>query len=446
VGARTPEYLTVPVANKERIAVVLPGGGARGAYEIGALSRLLPELARRGESVTIFCGTSVGAINAVLLASLADLPVSRQVAVALERWLGIRHSDVVRRVLAPHTLLRIAGGLASTVRGRRAAITSLLDAGPLAGNIGRWVDFGALHRHVAAGTVDAVSVIATSLGAGRPVAFVESHKRRTGGVSEDITYVRASLGPEHVRASAAIPIFFRPVHIGSPAAAAGWYVDGGTRLNTPIKPALDLGAGKVIVIGFEPLVTTAAAARDGDTPRPVLIDVIANALDGLLLDEVRADMTRMAAVNAFFVDDQGAGPVGAARAYREARGRHAYRRVRYALITPSTQGTLASIAREVLTERYAGLRGLARADHLAVLRLLAPGRRSTAELSSFLLFDEEYIARLIDAGRSDADAWLARHPGFWCADPAHDFELDPKRAAREREIADFQEWRAITRR
>jgi hypothetical protein len=119
--------------------------------------------------------------------------------------------------------------------------------------------------------------------------------------------------------------------------------------------------------------------------------------------------------------------------------------VEYALITPPEHETIAETAREVLRERYGGLRGLLRADHITAMRLLGPGRRSTAELASFLLFDEEYIARLIASGRRDATAWLGRHPDFWCADPAHDFGLDPRAAARERELSDLAEWRALRR-
>jgi NTE family protein len=406
---------------------------------------LLPALEERGERVTVFCGTSVGAINAALFASVASLPGSRQVAIALARWLGIRHSDVIRRVVGPRAALRVAGGVVASVRSRRIAMASLLDAGPLARNVKEWVDWDALHANVASGYVDAVSIVATSLSGGRPVAFVESSQPVAGGGSEEISYVPTALAPEHVRASAAIPMLFRPVQVKSPEAAAGWYIDGGTRLNTPIKPALDLGADKVIVIGFDPL----APRTHEDAPptqRPSFMDVIANALDGLLLDEVRADMNRLAAVNAFYVDDHGAGPVAAARAYREARGRHAYRRIGYALVAPSTHGSFAAMAREVLSERYGGLRGLLRADHLAAMRLIGPGRQSAAELASFLLFDEEYIARLIAAGRRDATAWLGRHQGFWCADPAHDFGLDPKRATRQRELSDLAEWRAVKRR
>jgi NTE family protein len=425
------------------VAIVLPGGGARGAYEVGALSVLLPELEARGERVEIFCGTSVGAINAALFASLAGLPAERQVAAALERWTSIRHSQIIRRVVTPRAGLRAAGGLVSTVLARRLAMASLLDAAPLAGNIKRWIDWATLHDQVEAGRVEAVSVVATSLSAGQPVAFVETQRADLEGLSDEITYVRTQLTHQHVRASAAIPMLFRPVRVATPEAAAGWYIDGGTRLNTPIKPALDLGANKVIVVGFEPLAERPVHLSDDE--RPAVMDVVSNALDGLLLDEVRADMNRLAAVNAFYVDGQGAGPVAAARAYREARGRRAYRRVEYALITPPEHGTIAETAREVLRERYGGLRGLLRADHITAMRLLGPGRRSTAEFASFLLFDEEYIARLIESGRRDATAWLGRHPGFWCADPAHDFGLDPRAAARERELSDLAEWRASRR-
>src|SRR5690349_9792252 len=100
------------MATPARIAVVLPGGGTRGAYEAGALSVLLPVLQARGERVDIICGTSVGAINAALLASLADQPLERQAGEILERWRAMRKGDVIARILGPGTpltLLRLLG-------------------------------------------------------------------------------------------------------------------------------------------------------------------------------------------------------------------------------------------------------------------------------------------------------------------------------------------------
>src|ERR1700742_1976242 len=94
------------------VAAVLPGGGARGAYEVGALSVLLPALAARGERVTLWCGTSVGAINAALLASLAHRPVPEQVDRALTLWLEMRKQHVVARIVGlggARVLVRLLG-------------------------------------------------------------------------------------------------------------------------------------------------------------------------------------------------------------------------------------------------------------------------------------------------------------------------------------------------
>ena len=83
------------------VAVVLPGGGARGAYEAGAMAELLPALEARGERVESFCGTSVGAINAASLASLAHLPAAHQAEATIARWAGMRKGDMIRRIVGP---------------------------------------------------------------------------------------------------------------------------------------------------------------------------------------------------------------------------------------------------------------------------------------------------------------------------------------------------------
>ena len=89
-----------------KVAVVLPGGGARGGYEAGALSVLLPALERRGERITICCGTSVGAINAALLGSLAGLPGHQAAAQLLDTWRGMRKADVIAPIFGPALLAK----------------------------------------------------------------------------------------------------------------------------------------------------------------------------------------------------------------------------------------------------------------------------------------------------------------------------------------------------
>src|SRR4051794_32645286 len=84
-----------------RVALVLPGGGARGAYEVGALSVLLPVLEARGERPVILCGTSVGAINATALGATADQPAAEAIASLVEHWRGLSKGDVIRPVVGP---------------------------------------------------------------------------------------------------------------------------------------------------------------------------------------------------------------------------------------------------------------------------------------------------------------------------------------------------------
>src|SRR6516225_8764630 len=130
------------------VAVVLPGGGARGAYEVGALSALLPALEARGERVSIWCGTSVGAINAAVLASLAHLPAEEQVRRALATWEGLRKQDVIARMVGPggaRMALRLFG---HAVGLPGVGLASVLDPAPLARSLDRWVDWRRLARNV----------------------------------------------------------------------------------------------------------------------------------------------------------------------------------------------------------------------------------------------------------------------------------------------------------
>lgn len=425
-----------------RVALVLPGGGARGAYEVGALSVLLPELERRGEEVTLLCGTSVGAINAALFGSLAHLPVAAQVELAIERWRGLDRSDVIAPLLSPRlplNLARLAGDALSVPGFRRG---SLLDPRPLRRYLDRHLDWEALHRNVDSGLLDAVCVVATQLTTGRPVGFVEAAAGEELPDGTELPYVPVRLADQHVRASAAIPLIFPAVEIADPVDAAGYYVDGATRLNSPIKPAVELGADRVIVIGFEPLAAPPVAPV---APPPHLVDVVANMLDGLLVDQVADDMERLVAINSFFVESHTVGTRPSARAYRTARGRRPYRRISYALVTPRRRRELGQLAMRTFERRHGGLGVLRHPDLLLLGRLLRGRTDAGGDLLSFLFFDREYVDALIAAGRRDARRWLRRHPGLWCADGAHDFDLAPVDAVREQDAASLDEYRSLRR-
>jgi NTE family protein len=239
-------------------------------------------------------------------------------------------------------------------------------------------------------------------------------------------------------------MLFPTVEVSSPRSARGHYIDGGTRLNSPIKPALNLGAEKVIVVGLEPFAT--AAGRPTSARSPGIADVAANILDGLLVDQVAHDLRRLVAINSFFVEDATTGTMRSPRAYRLARGHTPYKPISYALVAPRHRGQIGRLADSVFDRRYGGLRGLRDLDYAVISRALGGRARSRGELLSFLLFDPVFVAELIELGRRDATRWLRRHPGFWCRDAAHDFSvgrIDHRRVAEQEALDEF---RALRRR
>ncbi|HZE04902.1 MAG TPA: patatin-like phospholipase family protein, partial [Solirubrobacteraceae bacterium] len=312
------------------IALVLAGGGARGAYEAGALSVLLPELERRGERPTLAVGTSVGAINAAVFAETAHLPAEKAATEAVKRWREVRKRRVIRPLLPrrlPLMMLRYAAEVLS-VPGVR--VQALLDPSPLAANLERWLDWAVLHENIANGVVDTLAVVASSAETGRSVVFVEHDRGETlpEHPSHDVDYVAARIARPHIEASAAIPFLFPPVRIDVPTVAAGWYLDGGTRLNTPIKPALELGAQRVLIISTDAVAPPPLPA-EADEPPPDFGTGVLHLLDRTLVDPLIRDLRHLAHVNTYLAD---AAQETALRHYRTARGKLPYRQIPYLFV------------------------------------------------------------------------------------------------------------------
>lgn len=411
-----------------RVALVLSGGGARGAYEAGACSVLIPALEERGESPTIFVGSSVGAINAAGLGAFWHLGPEKAIETGLEIWRQVDKDSVIRPILAwqvPITALRYAGGVLSLPKVR---VPSLLDPEPLRKNLERWIDWRRLHRNVREGRVHAVAVVATAARSGRTVVFVEGEDDTVlpaaARRSHVVSYVPCELGPDHVRASAAIPIFFPSVWVRAPRKAAGWYIDGGTRLNTPLKPALDLGADRIVVVGMD-----AVTEPEPDTPRkgeepPDFGDGALHVLQGRLVDPMIEDVRMLGNTNVFFGNGS-----RAANAYRAARGKPPYRVVPYMFIAPERHGAIGSLATEVFKARYGSLTSLRGLRELAVLRgtdfrllnrLIGDDSPTHGELLSYLFFDRDFIDELIKMGQNDARRWLEAPPG-----PSDPWQVEP---------------------
>jgi NTE family protein len=426
------------------VGLVLSGGGARAAYEAGALSVLLPALDRRGERPTIYAGTSVGAINVTYLASAHHLPAEEAVGGGLDHWREVSKGEILRPILmrqVPLTVVRYAGEILS-VPGVR--LPSLLDPTPLQNNLSRWIDWSALHRNARRGRVGAVATVATAARTGRTVVFVESKTRRRLHQSHVIDYVPSRLTDEHVRASAAIPILFPPVRVNRPVEARGWYFDGGTRLNTPIKPALDLGADRLVVVGMDAVTDPPLEpGRHEAAEPPDFGDGALHVLQGMLVDPVVEDMRILGNINMFFAGRNGhVPPPGdtekkkraprsasvdggseAARRYREARGKPPYRLVPYIFVAPQRRGAIGELASEVFRDRYGGLKGLRSPDFQLLNRLLGGDSPTHGELLSYLFFDPEFVEELIRMGQADARRWLNAPPG-----PDDPWQIEPLEA------------------
>jgi NTE family protein len=403
------------MSDRARVALVLSGGGARGAYELGVLSVLLPVLERRGERPRILVGASVGAINAAALAATAHLPAERALAVGLARWREVDRAAVIRPLLLRQVPLSAARYIGEILRLPRVRLSSLLDPSPLRRNLRRWIDWPALHRNISERSLEFLAVVATAARSGRSVAFVEGGSEEPMPSSKMIDYVRAVLEQEHVSASAAIPILFPAVRIEKPADARGWYVDGGTRLNTPIKPALDLGAERVVVIGTDSPAASVTEPGRYDAPPPDFGDTALQLLHGALVDPVTEDVRRLGELNAFFAD--GAQSPGAVR-YRKARGKSPYREVPYIFISPRHPGAIGASANQIFRARYGGLKAVGAPDLVALNRLLGEDSPTHGELLSYLLFDPEFSEALIAMGAEDAKDWLrARIESPWQLEP-----------------------------
>jgi len=391
-----------PGPDPSRVAVVVAGAGARGAYEAGVLSVVVPFLRAAGITPDLFIGTSAGAINATLFAAGAHLPADEQAAAALAVWRSVDIDDVFRPLMysGPATIARWAGQLCG-IPGIR--LTSLVDTTPLARTAHRLVDW----RQLAANLDDrrtSLAVVTTSAADNRTVVFVD----RNGAdplpppdANRAIDYRDVRVTAEHVRASAAIPALFPAVEVSTPNDARGWYADGGIRLNAPLKPALSLGAHKLVVVATHPAVYPPVPNTGEEPGPPDVDDMVVRVLDAALVDRMVEDLRTLGKINELVADGR-----------RTGTGRHHhYVDVPYLFFGPETRGCLGTLAAEAFDDRNrwpAGAwRMLRNPDLLLLGRLLGGDGARRGDLLSYLLFDRGFINAAICMGRRDAHLLLA---------------------------------------
>lgn len=378
-----------------KIGLVLSGGGARGAYEVGVLLHVAEHLPKLLSRIRVLTGTSAGAVNAAFLAAKALTPTSVHELAAL--WRSLVLDELVAFDRAGMRELLRAGGLRLLGRAAKSPAVGVLSVEGITKVVHHHGDWRGLRQVVRSGRLSAVAFAATDIATGKTTLFVDHADDLVPRWSRGIDApnpIRTALGPSHVLASAAIPMLFPPVKVGS-----RWYMDGGLRNNTPLGPALCLGADALFIISVRAAAEVQKAAPDGVFPG--FGQIVGKVLDSVFLDRVTFDLDRLTRINDIVesIDEMGPGALDRARDLWLARSRPSYRVIPYAHVRPGRD--LGALAAEALGR-------LAQASRLSFARVLRAlfqdDEGTTGDAASFLLFDGGYAEELIRAGRADAAA------------------------------------------
>jgi len=391
--------------DRPRLALVLSGGGARGAYEAGVMRYIREDLAGDlGGQVQfdIICGTSVGAIHACFFAATADI-APLQGRILVDRWESFVLEEMVsfgvkEFMRAPATIL--GSGHIEEVEGQRH-LGGIVQTQQLERVVRRLIPWHKIESNIQEGKLESLSVTATDIGSGKTVVFLQSARPQAPGWSKDpfVRAQRVTIGAEHALASAALPILFPAICVGE-----RFFCDGGLRQNTPLSPALRLGADKVLVIGLRQQPPVTNAVPEESMPFPGAAFLVGKILDAFLLDHIDYDLDRLRRFNAVIEAVRATGsPDHVARfdqVVTTMRGAP-YRIVGEYMLRPS--GDLGEIAGQVA--RSGRFKGSGGGPGIQLLRRLATARGADeADLLSYILFDGLYAAEVARMGYDDARA------------------------------------------
>ncbi|NBX69396.1 MAG: hypothetical protein EBR01_10590 [Proteobacteria bacterium] len=373
----------------EKLAFVLPAGGARAAYQVGVLRYIgetFPEL-----NPKIYCGISAGSINACFLSQ--GQPFSKSTAQLYELWSKLEFNQVLKtnfNSLFSMSSRWLYDMFVSKVT-QKLLLKSLLDASPLSHTLLSHIHFWKISRAIRAGLVDALAISATNYHDGNTTVFFDSHREIPIWVRETRRAVRSQIHLRHVMASCSIPILFEPVRIGD-----FLFGDGSLRFNFPFSPAIHLGATRALAIGIRcpnpqnPL---------GYRPEHVGMGFVAGAvLNSIFLDSIEADYENMARNN------------------RIADGIHV-KKVPALLVRPSQD--LGALSVNFLEEVP---------FHFRQFLKSTASPKELGDLLSYLMFSPGYINALLELGMKDAEKDRKNLESFLrSSQPEHQTLASPER-------------------
>ena len=404
--------------------LILSGGGARAAYQVGVLQAVAEirrgaSAATRGNPFPIIAGTSAGAVNAAALACRAD-DFDTAIAGLAEVWQNF-HAEQIYRADLPGVMGTGARWLSMMsigwlmARWWQTPPRSLLDNAPLASLLQRLVAFERLPRLMREGHLQALAVTASSYGSGLHVTFYESRQPIAPWTRSQRLAVRDRIGVPHLLASSAIPFVFPATRLmldGQPQ----YFGDGSMRQSAPIAPAVHLGAERILVIGAGRMHEPADRQR-GAAEYPSLAQIAGHALSNIFLDALAVDVERLQRINhtLSLLDPA-------------QRGKTSLRPIEVLVIAPSQR--LDDIAGRHQGSLPLPVRALLRGVGVSGQGDDARG----AALASYLLFEPAYTRELVALGRADTLARRADVLAFFGWDrPAAPAAAAAQEAAPERE-------------
>jgi len=393
----------IPAYEASTTGLILTGGGARAAYQVGVLAAIAQ--LRRDAGITggnpfpIIAGTSAGAINAATLGCQAD-DFDSAVDGLVYIWQNI-HVDqvydadalgVVRSGARWMTMMSIGWALA---RWRRSRPKSLLDNKPLGELLSRWVKLDRLQRMLEQGHLHALAISGSSYTSGQHVTFYQTAREIEPWLRSQRVAQRTELTIGHLLASSAIPFIF-PAELLDLGGQPEWFGDGSMRQSAPISPAVHLGAERVLVIGAGRMHEPPGRRTVAPTGHPTMAQIAGHALSNIFLDALAVDVERLQRVNKTI-----------SLLSPEALAKTDLRPIDVLVIAPTRR--LDDLAAEHAGSLPTSMRALLRGAGAGGSGQQASG----SALTSYLLFEPAFTHELINLGMSDTLARRAEVQKFF---------------------------------
>jgi NTE family protein len=385
---------------EQRVALILTGGGARAAYQVGVLKAIAEFLPRRAHCpFQIICGTSAGALNAATLAVNAG-NFSMGVQYLTNTWKNFHANQIYRTDVVGvfnNSMLWLAGVILNMIGINKLTRVSLLDNSPLVEFLEEILPCEQIQQSIDGGFLHALAITASGYGSGQSVTFYQGVKqlvpwRRTGRVG-----MPTQIGIKHLLASSALPFIFPATLINRE-----YFGDGSMRQIAPISPALHLGATRVLIIGVSVNGNPEQPDRAAIGEYPSLASIAGHTLNSIFLDRMEVDLERLKKINDLV-----------AIMPEEMRERANLRHIDALVMSPSQPV-------EKIAERYASeLPWTIR----MLLRLIGARKQSGDTLVSYLLSEKKYCRALIDLGYQDALKRRDEIMNFLDVKPRHDIDM-----------------------